>query len=265
MVTNMVLSLGIRPFAQNVAVFGKNAVRFLAVVNSGKKRNHKKYCVPTKAGVASVFKPGCFWGNQINGLNCTKTCTMEAIKLEKVTLAEYLEIESAANEKYEFLDGFIYAMAGGTYNHGLICGNIFSGIKSGLKEKNSPCFALSSEIKLAIQSENSLLYPDTMVICGDAEMSLSTPNAVTNPLVIVEVLSKSTASYDRGDKFFLYQQLTSIKEYILIEQDKAQIEIYKRENDLWKITRIAGLDKKLRLASLGLEISLMDIYERVVF
>ena len=129
---------------------------------------------------------------------------MEAVKLEKVSIDEYLAIETAAAEKYEYLAGHIYAMAGGTYNHGLICGNIFGEIKARLKEKDSPCFALSSEVKLAIQSENSILYPDTMVVCEAAEMSSLTPNAVTNPTVIIEVLSKTTASFDRGDKFFFY-------------------------------------------------------------
>ena len=85
-----------------------------------------------------------------------------------------------------------------------------------------------------------------MVICGDIEKSNVHADAVTNTVVIVEVLSKTTASYDRGDKFYYYLQIPSLQAYILIEQDKASVEIYKRETDLWKITRIEGLDSIIR-------------------
>ena len=93
-------------------------------------------------------------------------------------------------------------MAGRTLNHGLICGNIFGEIRTALRNKKRNCTPINSEVKLYIQSKNSFLYPDTMVICGDIEISDDEPNVVTNPTVIIEVLSKSTASYDRGDKFF---------------------------------------------------------------
>lgn len=188
---------------------------------------------------------------------------MEALKIGKVSIAEYLAIESAAPEKYEYHDGQIYAMAGGTYEHGLICGNIFAEIRGSLITRESPCIAMSSEIKLHVAAENSFLYPDTMVVCDEVEKSETEPNAVTNPILVIEVLSKSTATYDRGDKFYLYRQIASLQEYVLIEQDKAQIEIYKREGLLWKITRIKGLDSSLSMSSIGLDIDLAKIYYRV--
>lgn len=188
---------------------------------------------------------------------------MEALKIGKVSIEEYLAIESAATEKYEYHDGQIYAMAGGTYEHGLICGNIFAEIRSSLIARDSPCIAMSSEIKLHVVAENSFLYPDTMVVCEEVEKSETEPNAVTNPVLVIEVLSKSTATYDRGDKFFLYRQIASLQEYVLIEQDKAQIEIYKREGLLWKITRVKGLEHSLSLSSIGLDIDLAKIYFRV--
>jgi Uma2 family endonuclease len=156
-------------------------------------------------------------------------------------------------------------MAGGTYNHGLICGNIFGEIRSRLIEQNSLCTAMSSEIKLHVVSENSYLYPDTMVIYDEVEKSVAEKNAVTNPVLVIEVLSKSTATYDRGDKFHLYRQIPSLREYVLIEQDKAQVEIYKREGGLWKITRIQGVENTLLLSSLELEIDFQRIYYRVDF
>lgn len=190
---------------------------------------------------------------------------MEAEKLGKVPVEEYLVIEREAREKYEYHDGYIYAMAGGTLNHGLICGNIFGEIRAALKAKHSDCRAMSSEIKLHVASQNSFLYPDTMVICGAIEPSAIEPNAVTNPTVIVEVLSKTTATYDRGDKFYIYRQITSLREYVLIEQDKAQIEVYQRQADLWKITRVTGLDQQLQLSSLNVVVPLAAIYEDVAF
>lgn len=188
---------------------------------------------------------------------------MEVLKIGKVSIEEYLAIESAATEKYEYHDGKIYAMAGGTYEHGLICGNVFSEIRSSLIARDSPFIAMSSEIKLHVVAENSFLYPDTMVVCEEVEKSETEPNAVTNPVLVIEVLSKSTATYDRGDKFYLYRQMASLQEYVLIEQDKAQIEIYKREGLLWKITRVKGLANSLSLSSIGLDIDLAKIYYRV--
>jgi len=190
---------------------------------------------------------------------------MDAKKLNKVTVKEYLQIERESQQRYEFHDGFIFALAGGTLNHGLICGNIFAKIWSGLAEKNSPCKAMTSEIKLHVHSERSFLYPDTMVVCGEIEKSRVEPNAIANPVLIVEVLSKTTSAYDRGDKFFLYRQIPGLQEYMLIEQDKAQAEVYKRESGLWRITRVTGLDKSVPLSSVGLEISLADIYRDVEF
>ena len=89
--------------------------------------------------------------------------------------------------------------------------------------------------------------------------------AVTNPVVIIEVLSKTTASYDRGDKFYLYRQLNSLRAYLLIEQDKAQVEIYEREAGLWKITRVTGLPSSLPITALGISLSLEGLYQDVVF
>lgn len=190
---------------------------------------------------------------------------MEAKKLNNLSVEEYLKIEANSEEKYEYYDGVILAMAGGTLNHGLICGNIFGEFRTILKNKKRNCKAINSEIKLHISSKNAFLYPDAMVICGDIKKSSVNPNAVTNPLVIVEVLSKSTANYDRGDKFFLYKQIEILQEYILIEQEKAQIDIYERKSDLWKITRVLGLQNDLEIHSLGIKIPLTDIYQDITF
>ena len=103
------------------------------------------------------------------------------------------------------------------------------------------------------------------MICGDLERSEIELNAVTNPKVIVEVLSKSTAGYDRGDKFYFYRQIPTLQEYILIEQDKCSVETYKRNATSWDISRVAALDGQLEIAALGISISLREIYRDVEF
>ncbi len=189
---------------------------------------------------------------------------MKAHKLHRYTIEEYIQHEIESQQKFEFHNGEIFALAGGSINHGLLCGNIYSEIRNGLKNKNSNCKPVTSEIKLNIQtkSKNSFLYPDTMVICGDLEYSQDDKNAVTNPILIVEVLSKSTADYDRGDKFHLYRQIESLQEYVLVEQDKHIVDVYYKnpKSDLWKITRIEGIDSHINLQSIGILISMKELY-----
>ncbi len=190
---------------------------------------------------------------------------MKAHKLPRLTFEEYVQHEVESNTKYEYHDGEIFALAGGTLNHGKICGNVFAEMRNQLKKNKSNCFPLNSEVKLFIEISNSYVYPDSMVVCGEEEGTVEDKNAVTNPILIVEVLSKSTAAYDRGDKFYLYRKIPSFREYVLIEQDKYIVDIqYKHENsDLWSLTRYEGVGKKVKLQSLGIEISMQELYERV--
>jgi len=190
---------------------------------------------------------------------------MEAKKLAPASLDEYLEIEKESQTKYEFHDGTIFAMAGNTLQHGLICDNIFGELRAALRARQETCRAITSEIKLYIESKNSFVYPDAMVVCGEIQSAQNNPHAIINPVVIVEVLSQTTSSYDRGDKFYLYRQIESLQEYVLIEQEKPQIEIYQRAADLWRISHIEGLDQKIPLNSLNIILNLNDIYQDVVF
>ncbi len=189
---------------------------------------------------------------------------MKARKINNLTVEEYIQQEIESSCKYEYHDGKIYALAGGTLNHGLICGNIFGELRSRLKENDSKCLPLNTDIKLHIQKTNSYVYPDTMVICGDIKMATEEPNSVTNPVLIIEVLSKSTAEYDRGDKFHLYRQIPSFKEYVIIDQKRYIVDVhYKPENsDLWKITRFEGIDKTVFFQSIDISIPMKDLYYR---
>lgn len=189
---------------------------------------------------------------------------MEAKKLTNISISDYIKIEEESDAKYEFHDGSIFAMAGGTINHGLIIGNAFSAVKAALKS-NKNCTSLTSEIKLHIEQLNKFVYPDGMVVCGDIERAKKDSNSITNPAVIIEVLSHSTESYDRGDKFYFYRQIPSLKEYILIDQYQAKIEVYNRHGDMWQIRRLEGIDKMLEITSINIEIALEDVYEGVSF
>jgi len=146
---------------------------------------------------------------------------MKAHNLPILSFDEYLKQEAESNQKYEYHDGKIFALAGGTVNHGKICGNIYSELRNQLKTKQSNCPPFNSDVKLFIKQSNSYVYPDTMVICEDDNVGESKNNehSVSNPKIIIEVLSKSTSGYDRGDKFYLYRQIPSFEEYVLIEQD----------------------------------------------
>ncbi len=187
---------------------------------------------------------------------------MKANELQRFTLEEYLHQEVETGVKYEYHDGEIYAKTGGTLTHGLLCGNSYSEIRNKLRSSGSNCKPFTSEVKIHIKKKNSYIYPDAMVICGNIEMSEEHANSVTNPILIVEVLSKSTSNYDRGDKFYLYRQLPSFKEYVLIEQKKHVVDVHYKspKSDLWRITRYEGLDEVIKLQSLGIEISMADLY-----
>ena len=189
---------------------------------------------------------------------------MKSHKFSRLTVQEYIKQEVESDTKYEYHDGKIYALAGGTLNHGLISGNAYAELRIQLKAKKSSCLPFNSDVKLFIASTKSFVYPDSMVICGEIKESKEDKNAVTNPVLIIEVLSKSTAEYDRGDKFYLYRQIPTFREYVLIEQKKHVVDVhYKGEDsDLWRITRYEGLDKKIKLHSLDIELSMEELYYR---
>ncbi len=189
---------------------------------------------------------------------------MKPQKAPYISVEEYLKIENETKTKHEYHDGDIYALAGGTLNHGLLCGNAYAEIRNKLSNKGSKCIPFTSEVKIFIKKRNSFVYPDAMVICGEIEKSEEEKNSVINPVLIVEVLSKSTAEYDRGDKFYFYRQLQSFKEYVLIEQDRHIVDVhYKSDNsDLWQIIRYEGLNKTIKLQSIDVEITMEELYFR---
>ncbi|MCB0637504.1 MAG: Uma2 family endonuclease [Lewinella sp.] len=190
---------------------------------------------------------------------------MEARQLTDLTIAEYLALEQEMDTRYEYHAGRVFAMAGGTLEHGLITGNAFGEIRSLLRAEGSDCKPINNDVKLHIESANKFLYPDVMVVCGDIERSDREASAVINPVLIIEVLSRSTESYDRGDKFFAYRQIDTLQEYVLVDQYQALVDVYQRQGQLWKITRTEGLSTSITLRSIGITLPLASLYEDVVF
>ncbi len=190
---------------------------------------------------------------------------MKAYKLSGYTILDYQEREASTGLKHEYHNGNIRALAGGSLNHGLIGGNVSTSITRSLEKNDSKCFTLNSDVKLHIEKTNSYVYPDTMVICGAIEVAENDKNAVTNPILIVEVLSKSTADYDRGDKFYIYRKIPTFKEYVLVEQDKYVVDVHYRKNKgaLWQIKRYSGKEEIIQLKSIDVKIKMEDLFKRV--
>ncbi len=144
----------------------------------------------------------------------------------KVAYPEYLRAETSASVKHEYLDGAVYAMAGGTPDHAALALALGSEIRNAVKGK--PCRVYSSDLRVRIPLLNASMYPDATVVCGQIETAADDPNAAVNPLIIVEVLSESTEGYDRGRKARLYRQIASLREYVLVSHSSAWVEVHRR-------------------------------------
>ena len=189
---------------------------------------------------------------------------MSAVLKPQVTFAEYLAREQIAQFKSEFYRGEIFAMSGGSPQLSLITGNIATCLRSRLR--GSPCRPYNSDLRIRVPANGLTTYPDVSVVCGELQLDPEDRHAINNPSVIIEVLSSSTASYDRGKKFDLYRGLESLREYILIAQDEPYVERFVRQsNDAWLLTVLKGTTAILELPSLGCQLPLSEIYEDVAF
>lgn len=177
------------------------------------------------------------------------------------TIEEYLALEDKAEHKSEYYNGVVWAMAGGSANHSAISSNANYALQNALRSANSKCRVFSSDLKIKIEKSNSVFYPDGMVICGKTEYGENRTDMVKNPILIIEVLSPSTENFDRGKKFQKYRTIPSFKEYVLISQKQAKVEVwYKEDADLWRISHAYGLEGVVTLRSIDCEVSLGDIY-----
>jgi Uma2 family endonuclease len=189
---------------------------------------------------------------------------MSTAAVKRYSVDEYLALERASRDvKHEFFDGEIFAMAGASSPQNLIALNIASELRSALKTRD--CLVHPSDMR--VQCPTGLYtYPDVSVVCGKPQFADDRNDTLLNPLVIIEVLSPTTADYDRGGKFKNYQTIGSLREYALVEQDQPSIDHIARQNDgRWLITSLTGLDGGLSLPSLDLSVPMAEIYAKVDF
>ncbi|HEV7904884.1 MAG TPA: Uma2 family endonuclease [Pyrinomonadaceae bacterium] len=184
------------------------------------------------------------------------------VKTTYVTPEEYLSLERKAESKSEYLDGEIFAMTGASKNHNFIAGNVFSALKQHLRER--PCEIYISDMRVKIPSANLYTYPDVAVVCGESQFEDDAVDTLLNPTLIVEVLSKSTAAYDRTTKFGYYRTLVSVAEYLLIAQNGYHVEHYvKQPDNRWMLSDFRSLEDVLQLDSVQCSLALGEIYYKV--
>ena len=177
---------------------------------------------------------------------------------------EYLELEVNSEERHEFIDGQIIPMTGGTPNHNQIAGNFYAALNFALKRQ--PYRVFVTDQRLWIPKKRIYTYPDVMVLNTPLEFAEGRTDTITNPKAIAEVLSKSTKSYDRDEKFAAYRTIPSFQEYILIDQYTMHVEQYcKTDNNKWIFSEYEDRDVTLSLASVPFQILLTDIYDKVDF
>ena len=188
---------------------------------------------------------------------------MSALPKPFVTPEQYLEIERKAEYKSEYHSGQVFAMAGASREHNLLVGSIIRRIGNLLDGR--PCETYPSDMRVLVSATGLYTYPDVSVACGEPEFLDGSLDVLLNPLVIVEVLSSSTESYDRGAKFVLYQRLPSLQEYVLVSQ-VPQVERYARQSDgRWLYQLVEGLEASVTLEALGVTLPLAEIFDRVTF
>jgi Uma2 family endonuclease len=179
---------------------------------------------------------------------------------KKYTPEEYLALEDAAVEKHEYYQGEIFAMSGAKHDHNRMAKNILGALLTRLKGK--PCEPYTSDSRIHIEKNTLFTYPDLSVICGGPLYLNGDELNLLNPTVIFEILSPSTKSYDRGEKFSLYRDIPTLKEYILADPDKILIEaFYINDRGYWALQEYRNITETLLLKSIKVAIKMSDIYE----
>lgn len=184
---------------------------------------------------------------------------MSLVARQRFSFQEYVRLEAMSTVKHEFLDGQVWAMAGGTPEHAAIAVNVSTLLSTALRGR--PCRVFSSDLRIRIQATGLGTYPDVSVVCGQLELDPEDPDRTTvvNPSLIVEVLSPSTETYDRGEKLSHYKRIPSLREIVLIAYDEHRLEIWRRDGDRWNLTVRCGAESA-PLQGLGCVLPLSEVY-----
>jgi Uma2 family endonuclease len=186
---------------------------------------------------------------------------MSTASQRKYTVEEYLEREERSETKHEFYQGEIFAMTGASYRHVQIARNLTVDLANKLRGK--PCQPLGGDMRLSISSIGLYTYPDLTIVCGEPKFDARNPNTLTNPTLLIEILSPSTERYDRTTKFGFYRQIPTLREYVLVSQHEARIEIFRRDQGDWKFSDAVGLEATIQLISVDCELPLAEVYKGV--
>ena len=181
-----------------------------------------------------------------------------------ITEQEYLATEREAVEKHEYYKGEIFAMSGASFKHVKISSNLSGDLYN--KLRNNKCSAYSSDLRIYIPKNTLYTYPDIVIVCGEPEMTDDDFDTITNPSVIIEILSKSTRDYDKGGKFTLYRDIPTLQEYILVDSEKVGVEKFVKNKDgSWQLTEYKTLNDSFVIDTTVTTFALADVYEDVLF
>lgn len=181
-------------------------------------------------------------------------------QLEYVSPEDYLRLEAQSPVRHEYVAGGIYAMTGASLRHNILAGNLFSALRAHLKA--SPCRVFIEGVKLHVVHDNAYYYPDVIVSCDPRLQSITGDSmAIDQPTLVIEVLSSSTEGVDRREKFFAYRKIASLKEYLLVRQDKMEIELFRRQGDVGWEHCVFSAGDELSLGSLEFHCPLGEVYE----
>lgn len=172
--------------------------------------------------------------------------------------ADYLALEEQSPIRHEYVDGELYAMAGGSQRHNRIALNTASALLSGLR--GTPCQVFMSGVKLRVAHDNAFYYPDVVAACNEASPLAGEEKIVADPFLVMEVLSPSTETTDRREKLAAYRRVSSVKEYVLVSQDRQQVEIYRREGDIGWLYLSFEAGETVGFSSFGMALPIGKLY-----
>lgn len=181
----------------------------------------------------------------------------EALAVAPLNRDHYLAWEVEQTDKHEFVAGEIFAMVGARREHVLVTGGLHALLRAHLKGTRYQSFV--SDMKLFVEAADAFFYPDVMVSCDERDRRAEA--AIAHPCLVVEVLSESTAAYDRGTKFAAYRKLESLDEYLLVDIDARRLELYRRDTDHWHFFESTADSPPLTLRSVGLDLSTAEAFE----
>ena len=190
---------------------------------------------------------------------------MSTTETALASVAEYLEMELHSEIRHEYINGQVYEMSPGAADaHHLICWNLLSAFSAQLR--NRPCRVYHADMRVKVSPTGMYTYPDIAALCAKPQLEkFKGVDTLLNPSVIIEVLSPTTESYDRGDKFEHYSHIESLQEYVLVSQNRMHVDHFVRDDASWRLSKLSDPDALLRLASIACEVPLAEIYRGVEF